>query len=143
MKDIPDLAKEALELTPDQRRTLARMLFDLSHDDAHTVQEIATAGDRGNVRRTLTLKESPASAQSLEAVFAKLDQLTPDELRHLAARSWSAFVRKEGQIPQWCEEDDLRLLNSLDQAAARADAARGEGHSGQEVRDRIREWTSR
>lgn len=88
-------------------------------------------------------KEGSVSSQSLDAVLAELDQLSVDELRRLAVGSWSAFVRKEGEVPQYCEEDDLRLLNSLDQAAAHADAARGEGHSGQEVRDRIREWTSR
>ena len=47
---------------------------------------------------------------SLSQIEAELDQLTPEELRRLALRSWTAFVKKEGGIPHECNEDDPTLL---------------------------------
>jgi len=33
---------------------------------------------------------------SLAEIEAELRKMTPDELRHLALKSWTAFVEKEG-----------------------------------------------
>jgi hypothetical protein len=82
---------------------------------------------------------------SFAEIEAQLEKLTPDELRHLALKSWSAFVAKEGlsEDANQCDEDDPDLLAALDEAVARADAPSHAGYSGEEVRARISEWTSK
>jgi hypothetical protein len=40
MKVLSDIAKEAMDLPPSQRRTLARMLLDLSDDDQDFSPEV-------------------------------------------------------------------------------------------------------
>ena len=82
---------------------------------------------------------------SLVEIEAELDQLDPDELRHLALKSWMTFVEKERRQDgvNECDEGDPRLLAALDEAIAKADATPGQGHSGSEVRARLNEWTSK
>jgi hypothetical protein len=82
---------------------------------------------------------------SLAQIEAELEKLTPDELRHLAVKSWQAFVQREGRphTVNDCREDDPRLLAALDQAIAHADATPGGGCSGSDVRARLGEWTSK
>lgn len=82
---------------------------------------------------------------SLTEIEAQLEHLTPDELRHLALRSWSVFVKREGhsEIFNECDEDDPNILSALDQAVAQAEASPSNGCAGDEVRERISEWTSR
>lgn len=82
---------------------------------------------------------------SLTEIEAQLEHLTPDELRHLALRSWSAFVEREGdsEILNECEEDDPFLLSALDAAVERADSFPTSGCAGDEIRERIGEWTSK
>ena len=83
---------------------------------------------------------------SLVEIEAQLDKLTPDELRHLAIKSWTAFVEKEAgaEGQNECEEeDDPQLLAALDEAIEKAGATPGQGHSANEVRARLSEWTSR
>jgi hypothetical protein len=82
---------------------------------------------------------------SLIEIETQLDKLTPDELRHLAIKSWTTFVEKEASSEQQneCEEDDPQLLAALDKAIEKANATPGEGHSANEVRARLSEWTSR
>ncbi len=78
-------------------------------------------------------------------IEAALDRMTPGELRHLALKSWTAFVAKEagaGAVNE-CSEDDPRLLAALDEAIERAEAAPGRGYSGNEVRSRLSRWSSR
>jgi hypothetical protein len=55
------------------------------------------------------------------------------------------FVEKESGLANVneCDEDDQLLLAALDEAIAKADTSRAEGHSGIEVRARLAEWTSR
>jgi hypothetical protein len=67
------------------------------------------------------------------------------ELCRLALKSWTVFVEKEGgsEAARGCGEDDPRLLAALDEAIAQADATPGEGHSAQQVRARLSEWTSK
>ena len=82
---------------------------------------------------------------SMAEIEAELAKLTPDELRRLAMKSWTAFVEQEGQPrnANECNEDDPRLLASLDEAIAKADATPGQGLSGSAVRTRLAEWTSK
>ncbi len=69
---------------------------------------------------------------SLVEIEAELEQLGPDDLRHLALKSWMIFVEKERRQSgvNECDEDDPRLLAALDEAIAKADAAPGQGHTG-------------
>ncbi len=82
---------------------------------------------------------------SYAEIEAELDQLGPDELRRLALKSWTTFVRKEGGTAgaNECDESDPRLLAALDEAIAMADATPGQGHWGHDVRARLNEWTSK
>ena len=82
---------------------------------------------------------------SLSEIEAELAKLSPDELRRLAMRSWTVFVEKEGHpgAGNDCSEDDPRLLAALDEAVAQADAAPGQGHTGNQARARLGQWSSR
>lgn len=82
---------------------------------------------------------------SLAEIEAELGRLTPDELRRLALKSWSAFVEKESrqEADNLCSEDDPALLAALDDALAKAEASPGQGYSGNEVRSRLGKWTSK
>jgi hypothetical protein len=82
---------------------------------------------------------------SLTEIEAQLEHLTPGELRRLALRSWSAFVEKEGnaEIFNECDEDDPFLLSALDVAVEQADSSSAGDSTGDELRERISEWTSR
>jgi len=79
---------------------------------------------------------------SLAEIEAELDRLGPEELRHLALKSWMTFVEKERRQDgvNECDEGDPRLLAALDEAIAEADATPGQGHSGREARARLNEW---
>ena len=82
---------------------------------------------------------------SLAEIEAELGNMTPDELRRLALKSWTAFVEKEtgtGAANQ-CSEDNPRLLAALDEAIQKAEAAPQRGHTGDEVRSRLSKGTSR
>jgi hypothetical protein len=80
---------------------------------------------------------------SLAEIESELKKMTPDELRRLALKSWSALVQKEGGADASCDEDDPQLLAALDDAIQRADATPGQGHSGQQVRARLDQRTSK
>lgn len=81
---------------------------------------------------------------SLSEIEAELSHLTPDELRNLALKSWSAFSKRESASnSNECDEDDPELLAALDRAVAQARAHPHEGLSGAEVRTRIAQWTSK
>ncbi len=82
---------------------------------------------------------------SFAEIEAELDKLGPDDLRRLALKSWTAFVRKEGRTKgaNECDESDPRLLTALDEAIAGADTTSGQGHSGRQVRARLNEWISK
>jgi hypothetical protein len=59
---------------------------------------------------------------SLAEIEAELEQLGPDELRQLAVKSWTTFVRMERRMDgvNECDESDPRLLAALDEAIAKA-----------------------
>lgn len=80
---------------------------------------------------------------SLTEIEAQLKHLTPNELRHLALRSWSAFIEREGDANRFnlCDEDDPSLLAALDDAVQCADSLGVEGCTGEDIRQRISEWT--
>jgi hypothetical protein len=82
---------------------------------------------------------------SLAEIEAELGKMTPDELRRLALKSWTAFVEKEAGAgaANECSEDDPQLLAALDEAVQKAEAAPRQGLSGDEVRSRLGKWTSR
>ena len=82
---------------------------------------------------------------SMAEIEAELEKMSPDELRRLALKSWSAFMAKEGgaDVAEACDEADPRLLAALDEAVRRADAAPGQGHTGQAMRARVAEWTTK
>jgi len=75
-------------------------------------------------------------------IEAELPRLTPDELRQLAMKSWTAFMQTEA-LSNVCDEADPRLLSALDDAIAKADATPAVGHSSERARVRLTEWTSR
>ena len=81
---------------------------------------------------------------SLVEIEAELCRMTPEELRRLALKSWTAFVEKEagGGAVNECNEDDPQLLAALDEAIAKADAAPRQSYSADEVRSRLSKWTS-
>lgn len=82
---------------------------------------------------------------NLTEIEAQLEHRTPDELRHFALRSWSAFVKREGdsEIFNDCDEDDPFLLSALDKAVEHADSSPTSGCTGDDIRERISEWTSK
>ena len=82
---------------------------------------------------------------SLAEIESELANLSPDELRRLALKSWSAFVQKEssGACSNECSEEDPALLEALDRAVAAANSRATNGLSGDEVRARLSEWTSK
>jgi len=82
---------------------------------------------------------------SVAEIEAELQKLTPQELRQIALKSWSAFVEKElGQSGSSdCDEDNPALLAALDEAIERARTAPRQGHSAAEVRSRLAKWTSK
>ena len=51
MKVLSDIAKEALDLPPAQRRVLARVLLDLSEDDQDFSPEVEAAWEEEICRR--------------------------------------------------------------------------------------------
>ena len=79
---------------------------------------------------------------SIARIEAELERLNADELRRLALKSWAAYVVKEGQTTNEVEEDDPRLLAALDEAERRADAGGGR-LTGDEVKARLRTWTTK
>jgi len=75
----------------------------------------------------------------LVEIEAQLQHLTPDELRQLALKSWTAFAEREGQsnVSSECDEDDPALLAAMDEAIERAEAAPNESSSGEENYSRV------
>ena len=74
MKVLSDLAREALDLPPAQRRVLARVLLDLSEDDQDFSPEVEAAWEEEIGRRMKSVTTATARARSFDAVFADLDR---------------------------------------------------------------------
>ena len=77
MKALSDVAKDAMELRPKQRRTLARILLELSEEDNDFSPEVESAWEEEIFRRIDALKAGTAAARSYEEVFADLDRRFP------------------------------------------------------------------
>lgn len=71
---MSDLAKAALELAPEQRRTLARIRLELSDENEDFSPEVEAAWDDEIARRLDAVKSGAAAHSSLEDVFVRLDQ---------------------------------------------------------------------
>jgi hypothetical protein len=82
---------------------------------------------------------------SIAQIEAELKRMSAAELRHLAMSSWAAFLEKEGLEPEVneCDETDPDLLAALDEAVRRADRSDKRPLTGNEVRSRVREWTTK
>jgi len=74
MKEIAELAKDALELPPVQRLTLARILLDLTEDDGDFSPQVEAAWDEEICRRMQTVCAGTARSRSFDQVFADLDR---------------------------------------------------------------------
>ena len=76
---------------------------------------------------------------SLTEIEAQLENMTPEELRRLALRSWSIFLKREGHSDVFneCDEDDPLVLSALDRAVEHADSFPSSGCTGDEARERI------
>ena len=82
---------------------------------------------------------------SIAQIEAELKRLSAEELRRLAMSSWAAYVEKEVLEPALneCDEDNPQLLSALDAAVRQADRAENRNITGDDIRSRIREWTTK
>ena len=76
MKMLAEIAKDALELSPVQRLTLARILLDLSEDN-HVSLDAEAAWEEEICRRIEAVKAGTASSRTFAEVFTDLDRLYP------------------------------------------------------------------
>ena len=77
MKAISEVAKDALELPPVQRLTLARILLDLSDASEDFSPDIEAAWETEICLRMEEVKAGRARSDSFDNVFARLDQRFP------------------------------------------------------------------
>ena len=78
MKALADFAKDALELSAGKRLTLARILLDLSDEQANEdPADFAAVWDEVIVARMEAVKAGRAHASDLEAVMARLERHAP------------------------------------------------------------------
>ena len=74
MKVLSELAKDALELPPVQRLTLARMLVDSTEEDVDFSPQVEAAWDEEICRRMQSVRAGTARSRSFDQVFANLDR---------------------------------------------------------------------
>jgi hypothetical protein len=78
MKAISELvAKDALELPPVQRLTLARILLDLSDEHQDFSPEVEAACEKEICRRMEEVKTGRARSAGFDEMFARLDRQFP------------------------------------------------------------------
>ena len=77
MKVLAEIAKDALELPPVQRLTLARVLLDLTEDNRDFSPEADAAWEEEICRRMEAVKAGTARSRSFDEVFADLDRRYP------------------------------------------------------------------
>jgi len=77
MKAISELAKDALELPPIQRLTLARILLDLTEEEGDFSPQVEAAWDEEISLRMKAVREGTARSRSFDPVFADLDRRFP------------------------------------------------------------------
>jgi hypothetical protein len=74
MKGLSDIAKDALDLPAGQRRTLARILLDLSEDEQDYSPEVEAAWEEEIRRRMNSVTTGAAQTRSFDEVFQELDR---------------------------------------------------------------------
>jgi putative addiction module component (TIGR02574 family) len=77
VKVISELAKDALELPPPQRLTLARILLDLSDEDRGFSPDAEAAWEEEICRRMDEVKAGRGRSSGFDAVFGRLDRRFP------------------------------------------------------------------
>ena len=77
MKALSEVAKDALELPPVQRLTLARILLDLSDESGDFSPETEAAWETEICQRMEDVKNGRARSSGFDQVFARLDQRFP------------------------------------------------------------------
>jgi putative addiction module component (TIGR02574 family) len=77
MKVLSELAKDALELPPVQRLTLARILLDLSDETQDFSPDVEVAWEKEICRRMEEVKAGRARSGGFDEVFARLDRRFP------------------------------------------------------------------
>jgi len=77
MKALSQVAKDAMQLRPKQRRTLARILLELSEEDNDFSPDVESAWEEEISRRMEAVRAGAARARSYEEVFADLDRRFP------------------------------------------------------------------
>lgn len=77
MKLLAEIAKDALELPPVQRLTLARILLDLSEDNQDFSPDAEAAWEEEICRRMEAVKAGTASSRTFDEVFTDLDRRHP------------------------------------------------------------------
>lgn len=77
MKEISELARDALELPPSQRLTLARILLDLSDEDRGVSPDAEAAWEQEICRRMEEVNAGRARSSGFEDVFERLDRRFP------------------------------------------------------------------
>jgi putative addiction module component (TIGR02574 family) len=87
VKAISEVAKDALELPPVQRLTLARILLDLSDENLDFSPEVESAWETEICRRMEEVKAGRARSAGFDEVFARLDRRFP-------ARRLKSFTKR-------------------------------------------------
>ena len=77
MKMLADIAKDAMELPPVQRLTLARILLDLSTESCDFSPDAEAAWEAEICSRMEAVKAGTARSRSFDEVFADLDRRHP------------------------------------------------------------------
>lgn len=79
---------------------------------------------------------------SLNQIEAELENLTSEELRRLALKSWMTFVKREriSAEAHECSEEDPEALKALDNAINRDEMSSHQGYTAEEMRARISQW---
>jgi hypothetical protein len=73
-KVLSEIARDALDLSPAERRTLARMLLDVSETDRDFSPEVEAAWEEEIARRLHAVDEGNAKSRPAAEVFSDLDR---------------------------------------------------------------------
>jgi putative addiction module component (TIGR02574 family) len=74
MKMLSELARDAMELPAPQRLILARILLDVTEENADFSPQVETAWDDEISRRLQSVRAGTARSTSIDQVFAHLDR---------------------------------------------------------------------
>ena len=77
MKVLSELARDALNLPPVQRLTLARILLDMTDEDGDFSPQVEAAWDEEICRRMKAVRAGTARSRSFDQLFADLDHRFP------------------------------------------------------------------